>query len=494
MAIVILLHDGSASTYSTPTAALTDAVSGDTICVYQSCTVTSNLAKNGVNWWGPPGVTITRNDDANGYIFDDNNSAMSFSVAGGMSFTRSVDDALGVVSYCGVLRLQNAGSTVRFHFDLCTLSAGSNGIQVNPKGGIVFKSNGTVKAVGNRIVLRNDDTDNGTQPHATWWDNGEMNITCDIIADPASAAPITGGASSFVAIYAHVPTTPTGDFRVSGQQLDVLNETQVAVYDASDNASVATWVNFLTIRGGISSNTFGKVYVTAQKLNQSKINVGNTGTGKFYLLGHPKIGGDLTSGSPYIKLENGNAWLTVSQFEPGTNVQELVNCSNGTHYMHALDMTAASGQDAVAVSGGTLNLEGGQITNGGSGAFDLHQTGGTLNITAAVSYDSSKTSGTVTPSSPDQLAPLQRVNTASLTTVKNTPYVYTGSGTTWTLPPVAGNTKSRVTVKNAGTGALTVQRAGSDNIFDTTTVTSVSLAVGDYKEFSCDGTYWNLET
>lgn len=60
--------------------------------------------------------------------------------------------------------------------------------------------------------------------------------------------------------------------------------------------------------------------------------------------------------------------------------------------------------------------------------------------------------------------------------------VFTGtSAATWTLCSAADALKLRIklTIKNAGSAALTVQRAGSDTIFANTSVTSVTLAVGD---------------
>jgi hypothetical protein len=45
-------------------AAKAAAISGDLICVYRSADVTAIIAKDGVNWWFAPGVTITTIDTA----------------------------------------------------------------------------------------------------------------------------------------------------------------------------------------------------------------------------------------------------------------------------------------------------------------------------------------------------------------------------------------------------------------------------------------------
>lgn len=69
-------------------------------------------------------------------------------------------------------------------------------------------------------------------------------------------------------------------------------------------------------------------------------------------------------------------------------------------------------------------------------------------------------------------------------------YVNTGAATTWTLPAVASNLGVEFTIKNRGTGAITLQRAGADNLYDTAAVTSVSIAAGASVTVVNDGTYW----
>jgi hypothetical protein len=74
-------------------------------------------------------------------------------------------------------------------------------------------------------------------------------------------------------------------------------------------------------------------------------------------------------------------------------------------------------------------------------------------------------------------------------------YVKTGSTTaTWTLPPVLGNKGKELTVENRGSTTLTIPRAGSDNLYTTSAVTSVTIAAGSWASFHCDGTYWIVRT
>lgn len=70
--------------------------------------------------------------------------------------------------------------------------------------------------------------------------------------------------------------------------------------------------------------------------------------------------------------------------------------------------------------------------------------------------------------------------------------VFNGSSPiTWTLPVVSGNVGVFMTIKNRGTGTLTVQRQGSDQIWNTSAGTSTTVASdGGVLRVACDGVYW----
>lgn len=68
--------------------------------------------------------------------------------------------------------------------------------------------------------------------------------------------------------------------------------------------------------------------------------------------------------------------------------------------------------------------------------------------------------------------------------------VFTGSTATWTLPAIAGNPGMEVIIKNRGSGNLTVQRAGTDQIYNTSLVTSITIAAGAAARLINDETYW----
>jgi hypothetical protein len=61
---------------------------------------------------------------------------------------------------------------------------------------------------------------------------------------------------------------------------------------------------------------------------------------------------------------------------------------------------------------------------------------------------------------------------------------------TFTLPALAGNTGVEMVFKNRSTQILTIQRAGTDQIYDTGAVSSFTVAAGATAQVINDGTYW----
>lgn len=69
--------------------------------------------------------------------------------------------------------------------------------------------------------------------------------------------------------------------------------------------------------------------------------------------------------------------------------------------------------------------------------------------------------------------------------------IYTGAGgNTFTLPALATHPGKIILIKNAGGGNLTVQRAGADNLYDTASVTSVTVAAGASVKLAAGTAFW----
>ncbi|BCW46637.1 hypothetical protein [Arthrobacter sp. StoSoilB5] len=69
-------------------------------------------------------------------------------------------------------------------------------------------------------------------------------------------------------------------------------------------------------------------------------------------------------------------------------------------------------------------------------------------------------------------------------------YIFNGTTTAWTLPTLANNTGLTYRIKNRGGGAIRLHRAGSDQLYDTAAVTSITIAAGASATIISDGTYW----
>lgn len=71
-------------------------------------------------------------------------------------------------------------------------------------------------------------------------------------------------------------------------------------------------------------------------------------------------------------------------------------------------------------------------------------------------------------------------------------YIFSGTTTTWTLPAVAGSTNVQYTIKNRGSGAITLNAAAAANeIYDTSAVNTITIAAGASAIIVSDGTFYN---
>lgn len=78
----------------------------------------------------------------------------------------------------------------------------------------------------------------------------------------------------------------------------------------------------------------------------------------------------------------------------------------------------------------------------------------------------------------------------SLTLAGSNTYVFSGSSnTTWTLPAI-GTTGRTYRIKNRGSAYITLQRAGSDQLYDAAAIATIVILPGDALEVQDDGTYW----
>lgn len=72
-------------------------------------------------------------------------------------------------------------------------------------------------------------------------------------------------------------------------------------------------------------------------------------------------------------------------------------------------------------------------------------------------------------------------------------YIFTGTTATATLPDLATYKGGIYFIKNAGSGNLTLQRAGSDQIYDTSAVTSIIITAGSARVVVAGTSFWFVE-
>src|SRR5574342_216084 len=82
---------------------------------------------------------------------------------------------------------------------------------------------------------------------------------------------------------------------------------------------------------------------------------------------------------------------------------------------------------------------------------------------------------------------------ASVSMAKKGLYVATGTTATYTLPDRNAYLGVVYFIKNAGSGDLTVQRAGSDQLYDTSAVNSVIIPAGSARIISAGSNYWYVQ-
>lgn len=69
-------------------------------------------------------------------------------------------------------------------------------------------------------------------------------------------------------------------------------------------------------------------------------------------------------------------------------------------------------------------------------------------------------------------------------------YIFTGTTSTYTLPDLAQYQGAVYHIKNAGSGDQTVTRAGADNIYDTSSVTSIVIPAGESRIIVAGTSFW----
>ena len=130
-----------------------------------------------------------------------------------------------------------------------------------------------------------------------------------------------------------------------------------------------------------------------------------------------------------------------------------------------------AGQDLRLVRGERFSLK---SAGGVETFFTVDDAGNLLTPTAGAEY-------------------VKTSSAASLTLTAPGFHVFTGTTATWTLPSLAGSPGWTIRVKNRGSGDLTIERAGSDQLYTSAAVDSLTLPAGASTWLTADGSFWDVE-
>lgn len=355
-------------------AARTAAQAGDTIYVRSgSYTVTASLAKAGVHWHFAPGTSVTKSNNANVAIWDDNNTAMSFSVTGHCDFTRTTSNA----TTCDLIRVRHASSVISI--------AGRDFTVAAPGGAdssLLRQEGGTVTVEGR---YANGSATNAGFPscYAFWWFNGEGTVRFRKIT------------SDYATVFGGVQAAPTGEFHAYAEE--IFGAVGFANVDNSVALPATMWIQCNILRevpaenptnSSVTVGGYGKIYVTAQKIYGFVAAAGFSGIVYVTAQKHEATRSiSETSQGPFIDWgqdgsTTGTLFYNVNHLDPKTFTGPCFQVFSGTVNVGTASLTTGAATEGITLNGGTLNLGPGVYintsANNATNPVTIH--GGTLKV------------------------------------------------------------------------------------------------------------------
>lgn len=214
--------------------------------------------------------------------------------------------------------------------------------------------------------------------------------------------------------------------------------------------------------------------------------------------------GLLTAGTAYFQNNGGNK-LLIRSLNTGGNAPIIFSMTDATTEREVWRMDWATGNFSNTGAAGTayIHLKAGTAT---AGTAPLAFTAGVLNTVpvaqrvetdTAFAYLSMGTNGNLNRKKFDTYAPLASSAAGTLTLTFSTDYIFTGSTTTWTLPALSAVYSGRgsmITIKNAGSGNITLNSAaGGNDIYNTSAVNTLTIAAGTAVVLMPNGTAFYVE-
>jgi hypothetical protein len=332
--------------YATLALAKAAALAGQSIYVGPgSYTITASLAKNGVNWDFALGATVSRTDNTAEAIWDDGNTAMTFTVTGEGDFSRSTSNATNA----DIIRLRHASSDIAIYGRDFTGAAPGNA-----ESSVLRQEAGRVVVEG-RFANCTATAAGLPTAYAFWWLNGEGYVRFRKIT------------SDYASVFGGVSATPTGEFHAYAEEF------VGAVGFYALQATATMWIQGNILREVPASNPTisavtcggtGKIYVTVQKAygmvqasafdglvyfnadkHEATRNFSETSSGTLIDWG--------TDGG-----STGTLFYDCPHLDPKTFTGPSFNIGSGVVNIIQASLTGAATTSGVAQAGGTIRISG----------------------------------------------------------------------------------------------------------------------------------------
>jgi lysophospholipase L1-like esterase len=284
--------------------------------------------------------------------------------------------------------------------------------------------------------------------------NSDSALIWDRSTNEYKVALINGGSSGITTLNTLTASTQTFATGTSGTDFNISSSTSTHTFNIPSAST--------TNRGLVTatSQTFGGL-----KTFNDGVYVTNSGaTGRLRLTGNMSgSSGPSTSGSG-LQLE---AFTYTDNAGAGTQ--------SGLQAIHLIGQPTITSSNAITYSGDAVTLR----INGAPNASGSM----TLSHPWAIYANDVSQFGAVAFQLNEQAT--------SVTLGSTSNNIYTGAGgDTWTLPTLSEHPGKVYFIKNAGSGNLTVQRSGSDNLYDTSSVTSITIAAGASRMIIAGSSFW----
>jgi|GEM_PF-1741514 len=279
------------------------------------------------------------------------------------------------------------------------------------------------------------------------------------VAIKAPAITVTGGSTVTNAASLYIDAAPTGAtanyalYSLAGTNGFGGNVVPLTTNAVSNGTSALTWQNtFSNILSSSSSSaltikTPGATAISLQTNGQTNATLFSTGN----LL--VQSGGTQSDSTAYKFSVIGRA--RISQFVAASSNDSLMAFNPTTHAVRMTKLVAGTGVGLTYASG-NITVAASTLLNPG------------ITISAA----------------------------GTLTLAASNDYEFNGTTTTWTLPAPSGSATGRayqITIKNAGSGNITLNSASGNQIYDTSAVASITITPGSAVTLMPDGTQFLRE-